>query len=68
MTIAGATNVTLAIAAAALVDNNALFRVVATNFASGVGYSVTSNPAILTVIPDTNPPVLVGAQSLSLSR
>ncbi len=66
--ISGATNSTCFIAAAALADNTALFRMVATNLANGIGYAVTSSPAMLTVIADTNPPVLVGAQALGLSR
>ncbi len=66
--IPGATNVTYPIAAAALTDNMASFRLVATNLAGATGHSVTSSPAILTVIADTNPPVLTGAQSLGLSQ
>jgi hypothetical protein len=66
--ISGATNATYTITSAALADNNALFRLVATNFANGTGTSVTSGPAILTVIADTNPPVLTSAQSIGLSQ
>ena len=66
--VAGATNTTLSVAAAALADNNAAFRMVATNFASGIGCSATSSIAILTVIADTNRPVLMGAQAQGLSQ
>jgi hypothetical protein len=66
--VSGATNAAYTIAAAAFADNNAAFRLVATNLANGNGYSVTSSVAILTVIADTNPPVLLNAQSLGLSH
>ena len=66
--ISGATAQTYAIAAAAIADNGALFRLVASNVVTNVSYSVTSSVATLTVIRDTNPPVLLGAQSLGLSR
>lgn len=66
--IPGATTATYTIATAALADNTAVFRMVATNLANGVGYAVTSSPAILTVIADTNPPVLLSATALGLSQ
>lgn len=66
--LAGATNSNYTIPAVALADNGALFRLVATNLVGGIGYSVTSSPAMLTVIADTNRPVLLGAQSLGLTQ
>src|SRR5207302_3989537 len=66
--IAGATSAAYFIPAAALADNGANFWLVASNFANSIGYGVTSSVATLTVIADTNPPVLLGAQSLGLSR
>jgi hypothetical protein len=42
--------------------------VVASNVVSNVNYSVTSSVAVLTVVADTNPPVLLGAQSLGLTQ
>src|ERR1041385_5850778 len=65
--IAGATTSSYAIASAALADNGASFRMVASNFVTS-STVVTSSPAILTVIADTNPPVLLGAYSLSLTQ
>ena len=62
--ISGASNPTCTIAAALLSDNQARFHLVASNQVGGIGYSVTSSVAVLTVIADTNPPVLLGAQSL----
>ena len=66
--ISGATNLTYTIASAALTNNGALFDLVAANVVSNVNYSVTSSVVTLTVIRDTNPPVLLGAQSLGLSQ
>jgi hypothetical protein len=66
--IPGATNLTYAIAAAALSDNGAAFKLVANNVVSNISYSVTSAPATLTVIADTNKPVLLSAQSYGLSQ
>src|SRR5439155_9712442 len=63
----GATSSTYAIASAALADNAASFRMVASNFVSS-STVVTSAPAILTVIADTNPPILLTAYSLSLTQ
>jgi hypothetical protein len=67
ITIPGATNATYSFTAA-LADHNALYRLVASNFANSISYVVTSAPATLTVIADTNRPVLLGAQSLGLSQ
>ncbi len=66
--VSGATNAMYSIASAALADNQALFRLVATNLVSGVACAVTSSPAQLTVVADTIKPVLTGAQSLGLSQ
>ncbi len=66
--IAGATQATYTLPAVSLADNAAAFRLVAANVASNTSYSVTSSVATLTVIADTNPPVLLGAQSLGLSQ
>lgn len=67
VSIPGATNVTYNIAAAALTNSGALYRLVASNVANSVTYVVTSGVARLTVIADTNPPVLLQAQSLGLT-
>jgi len=64
--IAGATNATYSFARAPASDHGALFQVVAANVISNVTYSATSSVATLTVIADTNPPVLLGARSLGL--
>jgi hypothetical protein len=66
--IPGATNLTYTIASAALTNNGALFDLVAANVISNVSYSVTSSVVTLTVIRDTNPPVLLGAQSMGLTQ
>jgi hypothetical protein len=66
--IPGATNLIYTIASATLTNNGALFDLVAANVVSNVSYSVTSSVVTLTVITDTNPPVLMGAQSLGLSQ
>ena len=63
-----ATNAVFTITSAAFVDNGSPVFVTATNLANGVGYNVTSAVVTLTVIPDTTPPRLVGAQSLGLSN
>ena len=66
--VQGATNQPYTLPAAALADNGAVFRLVASNYANSISYVVTSSPATLTVIADTNPPVLLGAQSLGLTQ
>ena len=66
--IPGATTSTYGLASAALSDNGATFRLVATNLANEVGYSVTSSVATLTVLADTNPPVLLGGHSVGLTQ
>jgi hypothetical protein len=66
--VGGATNSTYTIASAPLADNAAQVWVVGSNVVSNVSYCVTSSVAVLTVVADTNPPVLLGAQSLGLSQ
>ncbi|MBP8259618.1 MAG: lamin tail domain-containing protein [Verrucomicrobia bacterium] len=66
--LAGATGMTCTIASAALADNGSEFFLVASNTAQGVSCVVTSRTAVLSVIPDTAPPVLIEAQSMGLAR
>jgi len=66
--ISGATNFAYTIPAVPLAENGALFKMVASNILTNVSYTVTSSVATLTVIADTNPPVLLGAFSLGLSQ
>jgi len=66
--ISGATNVTYTLSAAALTNHLAEFKLVAANTVSNINYAATSEVAVLTVIADTNRPVLLGAQSLGLSQ
>jgi hypothetical protein len=66
--LGGATNATYTLNSVAYADNGASFQVVVQNVVSNVTYASTSSLAILTVIPDTNPPVLLGARSLGLSQ
>ncbi len=66
--LAGATNFEYTISAAALSDNGALFQYIASNVVNNVRQSVTSSVAKLTVLADTNPPVLLGAQSVGLGQ
>ncbi len=66
--ITGATNATYSLYPATYNDNQAQFHVIVQNVVSNVTYAVTSSVATLTVIADTNPPVLLGARSLGLSE
>ncbi|MBN8245942.1 MAG: lamin tail domain-containing protein [Verrucomicrobia bacterium] len=66
--IQGATNATYELAAATVMDDQALFTVVARNVASNTLHSVTSREARLTVIPDREAPVLLAAESLGLNQ
>jgi regulation of enolase protein 1 (concanavalin A-like superfamily) len=69
LAISGATNLSYTLASAALADNGAAFRLVAGNVVSNISYSVTSSPvATLTVIADTNKPILLSAQSIGLGQ
>ncbi len=66
--IADATNKTYTIGAALLGDNGSVFKVVVYNVLTNtVVSSATSSNALLTVLPDTNAPVLVGANALFAS-
>jgi hypothetical protein len=65
--ISGATNSTYTFTAA-LTDHNATYRLVASNLANSVSSVATSSAATLTVIADTNRPVLLGAQSQGLTQ
>ena len=58
-----ATNISYTLASVVLADNNALFRLVASNVANSISYVVTNSPATLTVVADTNKPVLLSALS-----
>jgi hypothetical protein len=66
--ITGATNTTLSLDPVAYSDNGAQFYVVVQNEVSNITYAVTSAVVTLTVIADTNPPVLLGAQSVGLTQ
>jgi len=57
----GETNTTLYIPSALYSDNGSVFFVRATNVVTNVTYWVQSSNAVLNVIADTNPPVLLGA-------
>jgi len=64
----GATNLALVFPAVSLTNNGEHFYLTAANVISGVTYHATSQVATLTVLVDTNPPVLLGARSLSLTQ
>jgi hypothetical protein len=66
--IVGATHASCSLLSAGLADSGSLFYVVAVNLVSNVPCVVTSDVVTLTVIADTNPPVLLGAVSLGLSQ
>ncbi len=66
--IAGATNASYTLVGTLAPDNGALFSVVAANVASNLSYSATSSVALLTVIADIDPPVLLGAQLMGLNN
>ncbi|MGO8700957.1 MAG: lamin tail domain-containing protein [Limisphaerales bacterium] len=66
--VSGATNATFLLPAVPLADNGAQVWVVASSVITNVNYSVTSQVALLTVTADTNPPVLLGAQSIGLAE
>ncbi|HWD91524.1 MAG TPA: lamin tail domain-containing protein [Verrucomicrobiae bacterium] len=66
--ISGATNPVYTISAAATNDNSALFKFIAANTVSNINFSVTSRVATLTVVADTIPPVVLGAQSLGTNQ
>jgi len=64
--MADATNFFYSIAAAQVTDNGSRFHVLVANVVSNLSYTVTSSVAILQVIADTNPPVLVNVTSVGL--
>jgi regulation of enolase protein 1 (concanavalin A-like superfamily) len=66
--IAGATNSIYNIPSAALADNQSSFYMVAANLIGSTHYSVTSSVVTLTVIADTNSPILLNANSLGLNE
>ncbi len=66
--VPGAAGASYTIPSTPYADNGALFTVVVQNVVSNVTYAVTSSVASLTVIADTNPPVLLGAQALGLGQ
>ena len=64
--IPDATNASYQIARASLSDDGALFQVVAANVVSNMIRAATSSVAVLMVLADPNPPVLLGARSMGL--
>ncbi len=61
----GANGTTVSYGPVVTADNNAQFYAVASNFSGGSSFVVTSSVAVLTVLSDTNPPVLTLARPLS---
>jgi len=66
--IAGATNSSYAHPTALLTDNNAQFSVVISNVVNATPHSIISSNAQLTVLADTNGPVLLNAVGLALHQ
>jgi hypothetical protein len=66
--ISAATGMSYSIGATVMSDNGATFRLVASNMVNSISYVVTSSVATLTVIADTNSPVLLGANSGGLTQ
>ena len=66
--ITGATNASYTIPAVPYRDNAVQFQVIVQNTFGNAVHSLTSSVATLTVLPDTTPPVLLGARSLGLSQ
>lgn len=64
--IPSATNSSYTLPNAALAENGAALSLVASSVVTNVSFSVTSSPAILSVTAASQPPVLLGAQSLGL--
>ena len=56
--LAGATNSTYQLASALTTDSGAVFSVALTNSVTNTLFGVVSSNAVLTVLPDTNPPVV----------
>ncbi len=66
--IPGATNSAYNLPSVPLVDNGALLKLVASSLVSNVSYNITSSIVTLTVVADTNLPILLGAQSQGLNQ
>ncbi len=66
--IPGATSSMLNLPTVPLADSGATYRMVASNVANSISSSVTSRAALLSVIADTNRPVLLGARSRGLNQ
>lgn len=66
--VTGATNSTFTIPAVPLSDNGGIIQLIASSTVSNVTYQAASSNAVLTVLQDTNPPVLEGAESLGLAQ
>ena len=66
--IQSATNASYILASAAYDDNGAQFQVLVQNVVSNTTYSASSSLATLTVIADTNPPILLSAQTIALTQ
>ena len=66
--VAGATNSVYVLPVASLTNNGAKFYVALTNTVSNVAYSAVSSNAVLTVLPDTKPPVVVRVFNIGTSN
>src|SRR5665213_2289228 len=66
--VPNATNASYTIPSVPLMDDGKQLELVASSQVSNVNYSITSSVVTLTVVADTNPPVLLGAQSLGLNQ
>ena len=66
--IPGATNSNYLIPSAMLADHGAAFRLVASNVVNNISHVATSSVATLTVLADTNKPLLLSAESLGLNQ
>ena len=64
--IPGETNAVYRIGAVSYADDGAQFHAEARNVANGVAHVATSEVAVLTVVPDQEPPRLLGAASAGL--
>jgi hypothetical protein len=68
LALPGETTATYSIARTPLADDGALLKVVVANVVSNISHSLTSSVVTLAVVPDTSPPVLLGARSLGLGQ
>ncbi|MEY4916256.1 MAG: hypothetical protein RL616_169 [Verrucomicrobiota bacterium] len=66
--ISGATNPVYQLAASLPSDSGAQFSVALTNSVTNATYFATSSNAVLTVLPDTNPPVITRAFNLGTTN